>query len=86
MIRQDRINLKNELTQTVQYCELSSSKPIAVCKLNPLPATPFAGQGMLGRPVGWALATRHKALFSANIITEVSMEAYDIYLHTLQFF
>ena len=59
---------------------------MTVRRLNPLPATPFSGQGMLSEPVGWELAALRKALFSANKITEVSVEVYEIYLFTLQFF
>lgn len=70
----------------MQYLGWSSSNPIAARKLNPLPATPVAGRGMVGRPVGLAEAAKHKALFSAKGITEVSMEPYERYLLTLQFF
>jgi hypothetical protein len=59
---------------------------MAACRLKFLPATPFAGRGMLGRPLGWAAAARRNTLFSANRITKVSNKAYDVYLLTLQFF
>ena len=40
-------------------------------KLNPLPATPLSGRGMLGERMGWAVAALRKALFSAERITEI---------------
>ena len=63
-----------------QYNVGSSSNPMVVRRLNPLPATPFSGRGMLGRPVGWALAAMRKALYSADRI--ISMEAYEDHLFT----
>ena len=63
-----------------QYNVGSSSNPMVVRRLNLLPATPFSGWGMLGRPVGWALAAMHKALFSADRI--ISMEVYEDHLFT----
>jgi len=53
----------------VQYSIWSSSNPMAAHRLNPLPATPFPGRGILGRPVGWAAAALRKASFSADQIT-----------------
>jgi hypothetical protein len=45
---------------------------MATFRLNPFPATPFSGRGMLLRPVGWALVALRKALFSADKITELA--------------
>ena len=56
----------------VQYRVPSSSNPMAVRKLKPLPATPFFGLGILGASVGQAVAALRKASFSAEKITEVS--------------
>jgi hypothetical protein len=76
-----------ELTWTLQYSIWSSSNSMAVCKLNPFLAPPFSGQGMIGRPVGWAVKAFHKASFSAERVTEVSMEVNEVFcLLTLQFF
>jgi hypothetical protein len=58
---------------------------MAAHRLNPFPATPFIGRGML---VSWALALTalRNASFSADKITEVSVEINEIQLLTLQFF
>lgn len=64
----DRSNNKKWLTRTVQYSVWSSSNPIAARRLNPFPATPFSGRGMLGNPVDWAVAALRKILFSADRI------------------
>ena len=49
---------------------------MAARKLNPFPATPFSGQGMIGRSVGHAVEAFHKASFSAEKVTEVRTELY----------
>lgn len=59
---------------------------MAAHKLNPFPATPFSGRGMLGRPVCWALEALRKALFSSDKITDVSVEVNEVQLLTLQLF
>ena len=59
---------------------------MAACKLNPLPATPFSGQGILVSPVGWAVEALHKPSFSADQITAVSAEVYIVELLTSQSF
>ena len=71
----------------MQYNMLSSSKSMGACKLNPLPATLFSGQGMMGRPIGLAVEAFHKASFSAERVTEASVEVYEVFcLLTLQLF
>jgi len=75
-----------KLTRTVQYSVGSSPNPIAARRLNPFPATPFSGRGILARPVGWAVEALRKASFSADQITEVSAEVYLVKLLTSQFF
>ena len=55
---------------------------MAARRLNPLPATPFSGRGMIGRPVGWAVEALRKASFSAERVTEVSAEVYEVFLLT----
>ena len=52
---------------------------MAARKLNPLPATPFSGQGIIGRPIGWAVEAFRKASFLAERVTEVSTEVYEIF-------
>ena len=60
---------------------------MAVRRLNPLPATPFSGRDIIGRPVGRALAALRKVSFSADQVAEVSTKMYEVhYLLTLQFF
>jgi hypothetical protein len=87
MIRQGSKSKSIELTQTVQYNMLFSSKSMAACKLNPLPATPFSSQGMIGRPIGWVVETFRKASYSAERVTEVSVKVYEVFsLLTLQLF
>ena len=87
MIRQRSKSISIELTQTVQYNMLSSYESMAACKLNPLLVTPFSSQGMMGRPIGWAVEAFHKASFSAERVTEVSVEVYEVFcLLTLQLF
>jgi hypothetical protein len=87
MIRQGSKSKSIELTRTVQYNVLFSSKYMAARKLNPLPATPFSGRGMIGRPIGWVVEAFHKALFSAERVTEVSIKVYEVFsLLTLQLF
>ena len=71
----------------VQYNVQSSSNPMAEQRLKPLPATPFSGQGIAGRPVGRAVAALRKASFSADQVMEVSTKMYEVhYLLTFQFF
>jgi hypothetical protein len=70
----------------VAYNVWSSSNSMATRRLNPFPATPLSGRGMLVWPVGRALAALRKASFSAEKITEVSVEVYKLHLLTLQFF
>lgn len=64
--------IKKKLTRRVQYKVLLSSNPMTAHRLNPLPATPFSGRSMLGRPLGLAVAALRNAMFSAEIITEPS--------------
>src|ERR1700678_2379996 len=60
---------------------------MAACRLNPFLATPFSGRGIIRRPIGWAVEAFHKASFSAERVTEVSAEVYQVcWLLTLQFF
>ena len=71
----------------MQYNVWLSCNCMAALRLNPLPATPFSGRGMIGRPVGWAVEAFRKASFSAERVTEVSAEVYEVFgLLTLQFF
>jgi hypothetical protein len=87
MIRQESKSKSIELTWTVQYNVLFSSKSMAARKLNPLPVTPFSGRGMIGRPIGWVVEAFRKASFSAERITEVSIKVYEVFsLLTLQLF
>jgi hypothetical protein len=87
MIRQGSKSKSIELTWTVQYNVLFSSKSMAACKLNPLPATPFSSRGMIGRPIGWIVEAFHKASFLAERVTEVSIKVFEVFsLLTLQLF
>ena len=66
----------------VQYSVQSLSNSMAACKLNPLPTTPFSGQGMIGRSVGCAVEAFYKASFLAEEVTEVRTEVYEVFLFT----
>jgi len=55
---------------------------MAAHRLNPLPATPFSGRGMIRRPIGWAVEAFRKASFLAERVTEVSAEVYEVLLVT----
>jgi hypothetical protein len=79
MIRQGSKSKSIELTWTVQYNVLFSSKSMAARKLNPLPVTPFSSQGVIGRPIGWVVEAFRKALFSAERVTEVSVKVYEVF-------
>jgi hypothetical protein len=87
IIRQGSKSKSSELTQTVQYNVLFFSKSMAARKLNSLPATPFSGRGMIGRPIGWVVEAFCKASFLTERVTEVSIKAYEVFsLLTLQLF
>ena len=59
---------KDQLTRRAVYRSLSSSRRIAICKLNPLPATPLllGGRGIIIAVFSLAAAALRKASFSAD--------------------
>jgi len=59
---------------------------MVVRRLKPLPATPFTGRGMLGRPDGWALAALRKALFSAGRFMQLAWKRTRIICSPSNFF
>jgi len=65
----------------VQYCVWSSSKSMAARRLKPLPAIPFAGRGMVGWPVGLAVAARRNTLFSANRIMKLARKRMSLFTY-----
>ena len=58
---------KRGLTRRREYVSVSSARPIASWRLNPLPATPFSGHGiMVVASLVAAAKVLHKASFSAS--------------------